>query len=132
MSVVDFSKKKGIIGKTGDLVKLTIDSAIINAEKSLHVMSNTFDAALAAQGKLAAELTGKTVSLDDVMDTSKNIWCPDGQFVPSDSEEEFTSSEQKEVSSPLTKEELLEIIKENNKAQEERFLDLLEVLKKAK
>ena len=130
MSVVDFSKKKGIIGKTGDLVKLTIDSAIINAEKSLHVMSNTFDGVLAIQGKVAAELTGKTVSLADVMDTSKNIWCPDGMFKPS--EEESSSSGQKEEDKPLTMSSAMALIEAMQKKQQENFLLLMKEMEENK
>lgn len=131
MSVVDYTKKKGLLGKVMDLAKLSIDSTLVNMEKSLYVASNTFDAVLAIQGKVAAELTGQTVSLQQVMDTDTNIWCPDGKFVPSElqEEEEESSSSSEEGEKPLTKQELLEIVKENNKAQEERFLALLETLK---
>ena len=129
MSVVDYNKKKGLLGKVMDLAKLSIDSTLVNMEKSLYVASNTFDAVLAIQGKIASEVTGKPVTLESVMDTNSNIWCPSGVFTPSE-EETSSSTSSNEGDKPLTKSDALALIEAMQKKNQENLVLLLKEMAK--
>lgn len=95
---------KSWFGQLGDLAKITAKAAVVNTTKTMVVSMNVMDGVEALLGASAAEITGKVITLDQIRDPNVNIFCPDGQFIPSSMKEQAeesvaASSEKKETNS---------------------------------
>ena len=103
---------------------------------------NVMDGVEALLGASAAEITGKVITLDQIRDPNVNIFCPDGQFIPSSMKEEqaeesvASSSEKKEeeesadLDKPLTKADALAIIETMQQKNQENLILLLKEMAK--
>lgn len=96
---------KSWFGQLGDLAKITAKAAVVNTTKTMVVSMNVMDGVEALLGASAAEITGKVITLDQIRDPNVNIFCPDGQFIPSSMKEE--QAEESDASSSEKKEEEL-------------------------
>lgn len=111
---------KSWFGQLGDLAKITAKAAVVNTTKTMVVSMNVMDGVEALLGASAAEITGKVITLDQIRDPNVNIFCPDGQFIPSSmkGEQVASSSEKKEEELPnldLLSDEQLVILALKNK-----------------